>query len=992
MTKYLLKSILIAVFSLLSLGALAQGRGNVLNLTIIDNENGEPVAYATVSLTKEGQTEPYKYALSNTVGSVAIPQIEKGKYVLKIENMGYKTVTKNLNITENTDLGTIKLKVDATQLDAASVSAVGNPIIVKKDTIEYNASSFKTSENDVLEDLLKKLPGVEVESDGSITANGQTIKKVLIDGKTFFLDDPTIASKNIPAKALEKVRVVERKSEQAQFTGIDDGEEEMVLDLSFKPGMMNGLFGSLMGGGGHDIPNGGYNPKNAWTKEGWRYQTSGFAGRFSDKSQISVILNGNNTNNRGFNDMMSSAMSSMRGGSGMGGGMGGGMGNRMGGFGGRSNGITTSWMVGANAVFSLLDNKLDLAGNYLYNYSDKQVIEKTDKTTYKQDGTKLLYNSDGQSSNYTHGHRFGIRADWKISDKTSILFEPQFNFGKGYYSDTNTYTTDNASQSGEISGVNKGNSKNFGDTRNNTFSGFLLYRQKIGQKQGRTISVMARYSIGTNSLNGQIHNTQTTYDKETLEAKDSLTNQTVDQKGRTTSLTGRLVYTEPLGGDFYLEANYSYTWNKNFSEKKTYDMEGSKLTYNEAYSNNIDNKAQNHNVGVNFMYQKSNTRVQIGASYQPTHTVNNTTRAGKDVKYDYWSHNWSPNAMVSYEFSENSRIRLRYFGRSQQPSTSQLIPVPDNTYPLNISVGNPYLKPYFNHSIRGNYGYTNKKNFSSVNVMLSGGIIQDGIVSAKWYDADGVQYTMPVNGKGKKNASVFVMYNTPIAKSNFSFFNGTDISFSNSISYIGNSGLNTSKYFNPKTAEMDYDLFNADFNANRAGMFDESNTNSLTVNERIRFTYRSDVIEVTLGGRVRLNQSWYSIKTVAPTQTWSNQVQGSFNWSLPLDFNISADCRFNWYRGYTTPQANQVTLNAEITKLLLKKKLTLALKGYDLLNQARNLSVTDNENYHEETYNNTLGRYIILSLTWRFGNFNNASKGRGPGGGHGGPGMGGPRF
>ena len=197
-------------------------------------------------------------------------------YTLKAEIMGYKTHNQEISVEKNLNLGDIKMAEDAVALDAAKVSAVGNPITIKKDTIEYNASSFKTSDNDMLEQLLKKLPGIEIGSDGSITANGETIKKITIDGKTFFLDDPSLASKNIPAKLIEKVKVVERKSEQARFTGIDDGEEETIIDLSMKPGMMQGWFGNVMGGGGHDVPGAGSDMSD------WRYQGAAMIGRFTD--------------------------------------------------------------------------------------------------------------------------------------------------------------------------------------------------------------------------------------------------------------------------------------------------------------------------------------------------------------------------------------------------------------------------------------------------------------------------------------------------------------------------------------------------------------------------------------------------------------------------------------------------------------------------------------------------------------------------------------
>ena len=333
-------------------GIVASAQNQVsVKLKLVDSKTSEPVSFATVSLTVKGEDTPAKYVLSDSEGKAELLKVRHNTYILRAELMGYKTHTQEVKVEKSVDLGEVKMEEDVEVLDAARVTDVGNPIIIRKDTIEYTASSFKTSDSDMLEELLKKLPGVEVEADGSITANGETISKITIDGKTFFLDDPQLASKNIPAKLIERVKVVEKKSDQAIFTGIDDGEHETVIDLTMKPGMMQGWFGNIMGGGGHDVPGAGSDMND------WRYQGAAMVGRFTDKSQISIILNGNNTNNRGFNDMAGSMMQGMRGG-------GGGMGRGMGGW-GRGNGITTSWMGGLNGAFTLLDDKMDLAGNYL---------------------------------------------------------------------------------------------------------------------------------------------------------------------------------------------------------------------------------------------------------------------------------------------------------------------------------------------------------------------------------------------------------------------------------------------------------------------------------------------------------------------------------------------------------------------------------------------------------------------------------------------------
>ena len=959
-----------------------------IRLHLADERTSDPVAFATVSVTLKGEKSPLKYILSDDKGDAVIAKLKRDTYTLRVELMGYKTVTREIVLEKNVDLGTIKMQEDAEVLDAARISDVGNPILVKKDTIEYNASSFKTSDNDMLEELLKKLPGVEVESDGSITANGETIKKITIDGKTFFLDDPQLASKNIPAKMIEKVKVVEKKSDQAMFTGIDDGEEEMVIDLTMRPGMMQGWFGNVMGGGGHDVPGADSDMND------WRYQGAAMLGRFTDKSQISLILNGNNTNNRGFNDVAGSMMSNMRGG---------GMGRGMGGW-GRGNGITTSWMGGVNGAFTLFEDKMDLAGNYLYNGSDNFVEEDTYKITYKDDGSRLLSNESGHNNTFSQGHRFGVRMEHKFSENTSILFEPQFNFGQGYFNEYSDFTTrEQSSEDVDPVKLNDGWDRSQGWNDNWSTSGFLLLRQRLG-KPGRTISANFRYSFSDNNLLGSNQSHTNVYSQG--QDPDADVNQYFDQTSSSTSLNGRLVYTEPLGRGFFFEANYNYSWNRNGSVKKVWDgteqlVVGDKNQMqeiinsfgghpvNKDYSNEITNISQNHRAGASVTYQKEKLRAQLGFSVNPTQTRNITN--GVDTTYNVL--NFSPQAMLNYEFNDNSNIRFFYFGRSAQPSTSQLMPVPDNSNPLSVSLGNPYLNPYFNHNLRGQFGYTNKQTFTSVNARFGASLVEDAITNAQWYDPAGVQYSIPVNSPGTGSADIRVMVNSPFGKSGFSIFSMTFARYNQSTSYIGKNSLPTDEYYDG--VYFDYAKFHEDYLIDKKGNpitlsesddFVTNKTQTMSFTQRLRFTYRNDFVEVTLGGRTRMNKSWYTMENSNIAATWNNQVDASMNWTIPGGINIIADVDYNWYEGYTTPQESEVILNAEITKLLFKKKFTLALKAYDILGQSKNLSVSDSANYHLETRNNTLGRYIILSLTYRFGNFNgNGQQRQGPPGGFGGP-------
>ena len=967
--------------------AFAQNSGT-LKVLLKDATTDEAIGFATVSVTKTGNTKPYKYALSSSEGAVTIEKVAAGKYTFKAELLGYKPFTKEIEMKGDLDLGTVKMELDQEVLNAASVTAAGNPIIIKKDTVEFNATSFKTTDNDVLADLLKKLPGVEVSEDGTVTYNGEGIPKITIDGKTFFLDDPQLATKNIPAKMIDKVKVVRKKSEQAEFTGIDDGNEETIIDLTVQKGMMNGLIGNVSIGGGHDVlENSG--SSLADNTGDWRYQGGAFIGKFTEGSQISFILNGNNTNNRGFSDLAGNMMQGMRGG--------GGMGRGQGGWGG-GNGITRSWMAGLNGAWDLFDDKMQLGGNYVYNNSNRTVQEKSVKTTYLDDGTSLIYrnglDAPGVNITNTYGNRLGMRLEHKFSENTSILFQPQVNFGGGNYSEFSDFETMKVNGSA-TSLTNKGFSNTTGENKNWSTSGFFLFRQRLGMP-GRTLSFMGNYSLSNNDLDGYNQSLTETY--KGTDALQDIVNQRIDQYSKGTSLSGRLVYTEPLGGGFYASANYSYRWSRNQSVKDTYNSGTNVVGINEliynpvgesrdvTYSSEIVNQYTNQSAGLDLQYQKDKLHAQVGFSVMPTKTHNVTN--GKE--YDSDVINYAPSAMFWYDFSDNSNARFFYRGRSSQPSTTQLMPVPDNSNPTSISLGNPDLRPYFNHGFRGEFRLTNKKSFMSLNANLEGSLVQDPIVSAMWH-SKGVQYTFPVNGPNSGNGSLRLFFNMPIAKSNFSLFLMNRTSYSFSTSYVGQTGLDMSKYLDENGTFTKYDVFLKDYpDLTHSADFAENVARTFGIMQRARITYRTDNIEIMAGGRTRMNRSTYTLETAKDLKTWNNQIDGSVNLTLPGGFTVKASADYNWYRGYTTPQEDEIIVNAEINKLLFKDKFTLAVRGYDLLNQAKNLSVSDSNGVYRETWNNTLGRYIIVALTYRFGTFGGHRGGMrmGPGGrGPGGPPM-----
>ncbi len=943
---------------------------------LVDATTGDPIGFATVSLSQSGRDQAYKYTLSDENGNVNLTSVARGEYTLKAELLGYQTYTAEIKVQNSSlDLGTIKLATDSEQLDAALVSAIGNQMIIKKDTIEYNATAFRTTDNDVLEDLLKKLPGVEVSDDGTITANGEEITKITIDGKTFFLDDPQLASKNIPAKMVNKLKVIQKKSEQAEFTGIDDGEEETIIDLSVQPGMMRGLFGNVLAGGGADLP-------STDTESEFRYQGNAFIGRFNENSQISLILNGNNINSRGATNRAGNMMMDMR----------------SSGIGGSGAGITTYYMAGINGAWDLFDDKMDFGGNYLFNRNENYVDQSSVKTTYLTD-YNLIYNSSGVSETNTTGHRFGIRLEHKFSDNTSIIFQPEINFGRGNYIQASRDTTYNDDLAGTVSKLSRSYADNSGDNTSVTSNGFFLFRQRLGIP-GRTISANVNYSISSNSLSGLNSNGTYTYDDNDIETASSIVNQSFDNRQESYSVNGRVTYTEPLGNRFYLEANYSYRWSRSESDKSTYDLDNGG-EFDPTYSNRIINESNNQEIGVNALYQSQSLRAQLGFAAMPTKTYNETTRWNSEtetyspVYYEDFRWNFSPQVSMFVDFGELSSMRLFYRGTSSQPSTSQLIPVPDNSDPLNISFGNPSLVPYFTHSLRGDYRYSNREKYTSFNIRFNGNYVQNPIVNLIWYGSDGGQFSMPFNGPSSFNANVNTFANVPIGKSNFSFNNMLRASYSSSSSFVG-SDIDMSTYYDESGGYYAFmeevtDLFLNDANWYNSHIT-ENSTRTLSINERLRVMYRGTALEATLGASTRVNRSWYSIATVQDnTTTWNNQLSGSITWNWSLTgISLDTGLDYNWYNGYSTEQPSECVLNAEISKLLFNNTVTLALRGYDILGQAKNITVTDNSNYHTESVNNTLGRYIIVSLTWRFGTMGGNRTNRGPGGGGPGGGPGGP--
>ena len=937
--RRILFSLLIALLSAWGLSAQQKGNSS-LKVRLTDSVSLEPVSYATVYVSKDGTTEKAYYAMTDGDGKGEIANIPAGKYVFVAELMGYYRLTHKVELKEGVnDLGEMLMNEDITMLNEVVVTAVGNQVVVKKDTVEYTATLFKTTDNDMLEDLLKKFPGMEVDSDGGITYQGETITKIMIDGKEFFLDDPSLASKNIPAKIINKVKVVNKKSDQAEFTGIDDGEEEKVLDLSVKPGLLESWFGNVAAGGGHDLQT---------DEHAARYQASGMVGRFTEDNQISIIFNGNNTNNRGFGDM----------------GMGGGMRGR--GFGGNRGGIMTTWMGGINANMNIGgDRDRELGGNYLYSGMTRDVEERSSRTTFLNDSVSQHTDNNETSYMYSDGHRGGLEIDYKFNDKTSLLFRPSFNYNTSRYDERSEYSTDNT-RTGK---VNDGVSEASSDGISWRTNGRILYRQRIGEKAGRTLSLNVDYSISNSDYTGTNYSLTNTYAGGSPSGTE-LVNQSYVQREDSYSASADLTYTEPLGKNFFLLGSYRFNWSNSQSEKDTRDIldDGTVSdVLDSTYSSRMQNTFLRHRMQLSFMKQEKNYNLQLGVNAQPSTTITNDDfNPERNVNYTVW--NFAPSARFDYNFSNNEFLRINYNGSTSQPSVTQLMPVPDNSDPLYVTVGNMSLKPEFSNRFNMRYNYTDMESFSTYSVMGGFNFTKDDIINASWYNSTGTQYTVPVNSdRPTLGGNVMLMTNSQFGKSGFSLMTFTRGSVTSSLSYTGD---------NPEaeTFEQIQDYLIG------------GRTTSMSLSENITFVFRNDYIETRLGASASYRKAWYEIASQARADTWDNAVFAEVNATLPWGMELRTDARYNYYIGYEAGFGEpELMWNAEISQLFLKDKMTLRFKVYDILNQAKNNYRTTTDNYVEDTYNNTLGQYFMISLVYRFGNFDKMMGGRRGPGGPGGP-------
>lgn len=905
------KCLLMLLMILFSPMAFAQQSGVNVTGSVVEQGSDTPIEQATVRLLNVKDSAMVRGVVSARNGSFTLKNVKKGSYLLHITFIGYDPLYQPLQITGKknpVNVGKLELSDGAIELGEAVVIGKAPEVTVRNDTVEYNADSYKVTEGSVLEDLLKKMPGVEVDSEGKITVNGKEVKKVMVDGKEFFSDDPKVASKNLPAKMIDKLQVLDKKSDMAQMTGFDDGEEETVINLTVKPGMKQGWFGNAYGG---------YGSKD-------RYEGNAMVNRFVNNDQITFMGGANNTNNMGFSDLASTMFSGMGGG-----------GGRRGGF-GAGSGITSSGNAGLNFSKEFKPDKLTLGGNTRYSHSDNDARSKSDRQNILPGDSSSYDNSEAMSR--TKSDNFGVdfRLEWKPDTMTQLIFRPSFSFSHSMNDNFSDATTlDN-----ERDTVNTNKSSNYSESNGYNLNTSIDFSRKLNNK-GRVFS--ATLSGGnSDSYSDGMNRSDIVYFNQT----DALKNSIIDQRSRYDNkgfnYRAYVSWVEPIGHNNFIQATYSISQRKQEALKNVYnqDADGIYNVLDSAYSQSYRNNFISQRASLSFKSQRAKFNYTIGLNLDPSYSssenfVGDTTLSKITRKVV----NLSPMAQFNYMFDKRTNLRIMYNGRTSQPSMTQLQPVADISDPTNITIGNPDLNPRYTNNVFIRFQQFTPEKQRAFMIMANGSYIINDIVSYTSYNQEtGVKTTTYKNVNGNYSGNVRMMLNTPLKNKKFSINSMTMASFANSNGYIN----------------------------------EEKNTNrNLILSERGGIDFRSSYLDLGVNGNIRYNATSNSLQKENNQNTFNYGAGGYTTIYLPLNFKIESDVNWSTNSGYGDGfKQNEVLWNASASKSFLKNNQgTLRFKIYDILQQRSNISRSVTASYIQDSEYNTLGSYFMVHFIYRFSIF-----------------------
>lgn len=890
---------------------------------ISDKKNTKAVADVQVAVLNQLDSSIVAGTISDSLGIYSIPNIEFGSYLMRITSFEYKTVFQSVSVSNTNEFMNFQLEIESKLIDEVTIEAKSVRVELKDDTTQYNASAYKVNPDATIEDLIKKMPGITVEN-GTISAQGEQIKKVLIDGQEFFGDDAISAIKNLPADMVNRIQVFDNASEQSKFTGISDGNEAKALNIQTKPGKSEGQFGKIYGGYGY--------PNNL-------YQAGVNLNLFNKKRKISILGLSNNINQQNFStdDLVGATGNTDN------------KGPRRGNSNenflvAQQNGVSITHALGVNYSDSW-GGKTKFTGSYFFNYSQTDNSQKTERTYFLNDTTNQNYAENYSSITKNSNHRVQLKFDFKLDSMNSLQIQPKISIQNNNKSQNTIANTTESSQFLINDIANNLFNRNNGVNASNA----IVWKHKF-VKPRRTFSANLSGSY-SNRYGHKDQNSRTNY--YLLNALDSVSklDQLMNNNGNGYGIDLRLSYTEPIGQSWSTEFIYDPSYLNNDANRKNYNINDSTGSiFDPSLSNVFKNQTIDNEVGTNVQYKKEKISFQFGLSYQNALLLNNQTYP-TNRKVDVMFHNLLPNARFKYQISKSNSLMIFYRARTTNPTIDQLQQVVDNSNPLSLSSGNENLKQQYNHRIFGRYYVINTKNASNFFIYLSADISSKYITTSSYIAqidtilsngialAKGSQFRQPVNVNGYWKSSSYLSYGLaiPKLKLNFNFNAGGGYGVTPGMI---NNRINLSKTTNVNAGvKLTSDIGeNIDFLVSYAFNFNNSvNTTQNNINNRYFIHSLNAQVNWTIAKRLVVNSTF--------SGSAYEGLSSGFNQSIML---------WNGSIGY---------------KFLKDYSLVARITTFDILNNNKSIVRTMTETYIEDVESQVLNRYFMATLTYTLKNF-----------------------
>ena len=925
-----------------SMVVFGQKKGGTISGVVVDKESGEPLQNATLQL----------YSLPDSLFKAGVASDDEGKftlsapaaeYYLRTSFVGYITDSRNVKVVKNKELtlGRIELLSDAVALKAAVVTAEVPPVTASEDTLVFNTAAFRVAEGSMLEELIKKYPGVDIADDGTIKINGKTVNRILMKGKDFFGTDKDMALKNISADIVDKVKFYDKKSDFSRVTGIDDGEEETVLDLQMKKGVVDGLFSNT------DI---GYGTKD-------RYTLKNTTGYYNDMAQYTLVMSANNLNNQGFSD------------------------GRSRGFRGGGGGLVTPKQAGFN--FAYESSKLELGGNVRVNHRNTDSKSWSSSETFMpQIGRNQFSNSRSNSLSRSTNFNADMRLEWKPDTMTNIILRPSF----GYSSSDNWSQSTSArfnddpflfvkeykkDEYGDVLegmdtiAINSNNSESMSNSENRSVSANLQLNRRLN-KPGRNITLRGQFSYSSSDNNSYSLNKVKYYQAEAgSSGYDRQRYSSTPSKNWSYNL--RFSYTEPLMKNLFMQMSYSYNYSYNNSDRSTYVFDSipgyiMELSHHyntpllpDDYRQYVDSelsrystyRTQKHEVQLMLRYVTSKMNLNVGVTWIPQKTEMDYKYLGLDTVLRRDIRNLTPNLRFRYRWSKQTTLNIMYRGTTSQPSMTDLLDITDDSNPLNITKGNPGLKPSFTNSLNAFFNTYNVEAQRGLSVFMGFRNTLNSISrKATYIEETGATITQPDNINGNWSVNGGFTFNSAIpANTKFTYSTFTDASYANNVSYISIQGAKGSVKNRAKT---------------------------IGVGERLNFNYRTDNFDISLSGYIRYSHSSSTAQPEDKMNIYNFSYGPSVNYTLPwYNIKISTNLSMSSRRGYSDPNANtnELLWNAQLSASFLSRNaLTVSFQMHDILHQQSNISRVVDALSRRDSETNAIYSYCMFNLSYKFNN------------------------